>query len=128
MIKNNLIKKQQEDLLNQLDNLEEEIKLINTLKERYDDVKSKLKTSMVEIGKKNKLEQLKWITPKGIQITCSIGKTAEYEEQEVEEFDIERLKQEYPHIYQDCCNRQKKKVLIKSGTSDMLRITMPKDN
>lgn len=115
------------NLLVKIDEFEEKIELINKLTKEYDDLKKKLKSQMVDIGKENNLEQVKWTTPKGIQITCSIGKKAEFEEQEYEEFDMEAFKKEKPNMYEKYLVKKKKQVAIQNASYDRLVITMPKE-
>lgn len=123
----NEILKTSEELLKELDNFEEEIKLIDTLEEKYKEIKTNIKKAMIKIGNENNLDQLKWTTPKGIKITCSIGHIAEIEKQKIQEFDIEKLKKEFPDIYEKCLVEKERSVIVKNATSDTIRITMPKE-
>ena len=122
----NEILKTSEDLLKELDDFEKEIELIDTLKVKYDEIKNNIKKAMIKIGNENNLEQLKWTTPRGIKITCTIGHIAEIEKQKVQEFDIEKLKKEFPEVYEKCLINKEKSVIVKNATSDSLRITLPK--
>lgn len=115
-------------ILNKLDNLEEKIRLADEINKQYDDLKKQIKEKMLEIGKENNLEQLKWTTPNGTQITCSVGHKAEWEDQEIEEFDLEVLKKDYSEIYEKCVVKKNKKVCIKNASNDTLRITLPKND
>ena len=88
----------EKNLLVTIDEFEDKIEVINELTKKYNDLKENLKKQMVSIGKGNDLEQVKWTTPKGIQITCSIGKKAEYKEKEVEVFNMTRFMEEEPEF------------------------------
>ena len=123
----NEITKTTQELLEQVDNFEYEIKLIDQLNKQYNDLKSKIKKAMVEIGSANNLEQIKWTTPKGTKITCSIGHCAEIEKQKVQEFDVEKLKKEFPDIYEKCLVEKEQSIIVKNATSDTLRITLAKE-
>ena len=125
-MENELIKTS-EELLLEIDNFEENIKLIDELTKQYNQIKNDIKKAMVKIGNENNLEQIKWITPKGTKITCSIGHTAEIEKQKVKEFDIEILKNVFPDIYEKCLVEQEKSVIVKNATNDTLRITLAKE-
>lgn len=113
-------------VLKQIDDFEENIELINKLSEEYEDIKSKIKESMIKIGKENKLSQVKWITPKGIQITCSIGQPPIFEKVTESKFDVDILKRDYPEIYEKCCKEITYDNCVKAKTNDVLRITLPK--
>ena len=82
---------------------------------------------MVDIGKDNNLEQVKWITPNGIQITCSIGKKPIFETQEYEEFNMLKFKEEQPQMYEQYLEKRTKDVAVQSGSYDRLVITLPKE-
>ena len=123
----NEITKTTQELLEQLDNFEYEIKLLEQLNKQYTDLKSKIKKAMIDVGKANNLEQIKWTTPKGAKITCSIGHTAEIEKQKVQEFDVEILKKDFPEVYEKCLVEKEKSVITKNATNDTLRITLAKD-
>lgn len=114
-------------LLKQMDDFEEEIRLIETLNKKYNDLKNEIKKAMVQIGREGNLEQLKWTTPKGTKITCSIGHPAEIEKQTQKEFDVELLKKEYPDVYEKCLVEKQRSVIVKNATSDTLRITLGKE-
>lgn len=115
------------NVLVELDNFEDSIKQLNKLTKQYDKLKKKLKSQMVEIGKNNNLEQVKWITPNNIKITCSIGKDAEREDVIEKTFNVELLKEKYPNIYEECCVERKYTKVIEAATSDRLVITLPKE-
>jgi restriction endonuclease S subunit len=115
------------NILAELDSFEDNIKQLNILTKQYDELKKKIKEQMVEIGKNNKLEQVKWITPNNIQITCSIGKEAEREDVKEKTFNVELLKEKYPNIYEECCIDREYTKVIKAATSDRLVITLPKE-
>ena len=113
-------------VLKQIDDFEENIELINKLTKEYEDIKSKIKESMIKIGKENKLSQVKWITPKGIQITCSIGQPPIFEKVTEKKFDVDILKRDYSEIYEKCCKEVIYDNCVKAKTNDVLRITLPK--
>lgn len=115
------------NLLIKLDDFEESIKQIDTLTKQYNEIKNNIKKAMVQIGKENDLEQVKWTTPKGTQITCSIGHTAEIQKVPRKFFDEEYLKRQYPNIYEECCRNIEESVIVKNATNDTLRITLPKE-
>lgn len=115
------------NIIVKIDDFEESIKEINTLTKKYDSLKKEIKEKMIEIGKENNLEQVKWTTPKGIQITCSIGKGAETEEVTEKSFNVETLKEKYPEIYEKCCYERTYTKTIKAASSDRLVITLPKE-
>lgn len=123
----NELVKTNEELLLEIDNFEENIKLIDDLTKKYNQIKNDIKQAMVKVGTENNLEQIKWTTPKGTKITCSIGHTAEIEKQKVQEFDIEILKNVFPDIYEKCLVEKEKSVIVKNATNDTLRITLAKD-
>lgn len=122
----NEIKKRQTDLLNKLDDLEEQIKLFEIFEKEYKKIKEEIKSTMVKIGIENNLEQLKWTTPKGTKITCSIGHCAEFEKETTKVFDIEKLKKDYPDVYEKCLIEKETYKTIKNATNDTLRITLAK--
>lgn len=115
------------NVLVKIDEFEDNIKIINDLTKKYDSLKKELKAEMVKIGKENNLEQVKWITPKGIQITCSIGKDAVIEEVTEKEFSLDTLRKDYPDIYEACCYDRTYNKNIKAASSDRLVITLPKE-
>lgn len=119
--------KQENNILVQIDEFEEKIKLINNLSKEYDKLKKELKEQMVEIGKKNELSQVKWTTPKGIQITLSVGKKPVFETRETEEFNMVRFMEEEPKIYQKYLEKKEREVAIANGSNDRLVITLPKE-
>ena len=119
--------KEENNLLVRIDEFEDQIKLINKLSKDYENLKKEIKREMVEIGKNNNLDQVKWTTPKGIQITCSIGHPAEFEEVTERAFSLETLMKDYPEVYEKCCYDRTYNKNIKSATSDRLVITLPKE-
>lgn len=121
------ITKTQKQLLQEFDNFEESLKLLDMLNKKYDELKKNLKKEMIRIGTENNLDQLKWTTPKGTKITCSIGHCAEFEKQMVKEFDVKVLKEKFPEIYEQCCVEKETSVMIKNATNDTLRITLAKE-
>ena len=122
---NNIVTKEQ--LLQKIDDFEEKIELINKLNKEYDNLKSEIKSIMVQIGRENDLEQIKWTTNKGTKITCSIGKEAEFEKRKVKEFNEAFLKENYPEIYDKCFIEREREIKIKNATNDTLRITLNKE-
>lgn len=123
----NNLEKVNQDLLVKIDNFEEEIRLIDTLTKKYNELKKELKEAMLEYGKSIDAEQVKWTTNNGTKITLSIGHNAEYEEQLVERFNIDILKNDYPEIYEKCIEKSLEKIIVKNPTNDTLRITLPKE-
>lgn len=120
--------KEENKLLVQIDEFEEKIKLIEKYSKEYEAFKKKIKAQMLKIGKESDSSQIKWTTPKGIQITCSIGKKAVYEEQEVEEFNMIKFMEEQPEMYQKYLEKKTRDVVVQSGSNDRLQITLPKEN
>ena len=114
------------NLLVQLDDFEENLQLIDTLTKQYNDLKNNIKKAMVQVGKENDLEHIKWTTPKGTQITCTLGHIAILEKKPKKVFDELKLKKEYPEIYEKCCIERMESVIVKNATSDTLRVTLPK--
>lgn len=115
-------------LIAKIDDLEDRVALASKVIKEYDNLKSQLKEKMLEIGHKNNLEQVKWITPNGTTITCSIGHFPKFEKQVVREFDIETLQEQYPDIYESCCFNIEREVMIEKGSNDILRITPKKED
>jgi hypothetical protein len=120
--------KQENNILVQIDEFEEKIKLINKLSKEYDKLKKEIKEQMVEIGRENELSQVKWATPKGIQITLSVGKKPVFETRETEEFNMVRFMEEEPKIYQKYLEKKEREVAITNGSNDRLVITLPKED
>lgn len=120
--------KQENNILVQIDEFEEKIKLINNLSKEYDKLKKELKEQMVKIGRENELSQVKWTTPKGIQITLSVGKKPVFETRETEEFNMVRFMEEEPKIYQKYLEKKEREVAITNGSNDRLVITLPKED
>lgn len=114
-------------LMVQIDEMEDDIKLANELNDKYEDMKAKIKSAMIRIGKDNDLTQVKWTTPKGIQITCSIGQKPIFEKVTESRFDIDILKKDYPEIYEKCCKEITYDNCVKAKTNDRLVITLPKE-
>ena len=119
--------KEENNLLVQIDEFEENIKKISELSNQYETLKSNIKEQMLKIGKENNMTQVKWITPKGIKITCSIGKKPIFETQEYKEFNLVKFKQEQPQMYEQYLEKRTKEVAITNGSSDRLTITLPKE-
>jgi len=126
-IANELVEEKEENLLVKLDAMEENIKLADSITKEYNKIKKTLKEQMLSYGKSNNLEQIKWVTPKGIKITLSVGRDEITEEQEVNEFKEEILKEKYPKIYEECCVKETKIITLENGSNDRLVITLPKD-
>lgn len=118
---------EQTSSLVKIDEFEEKIKLINELTKKYDKLKKEIKEKMLEAGKKVDAEQIKWTTPKGIKITLSIGKPAEFEKHITEVFNMEKLEKEYPEAFKNCMEKVEKDVCIKNASNDRLVITLPKE-
>ena len=119
---------EQTSSLVKIDEFEEKIKLIDKLTKEYNKLKSEIKGQMIEAGKKINVEQVKWTTPKGIKITCSIGKPAEFEEVVEKQFNLEILMREYQEIYEKCCVEHTTNKCIKNASNDRLVITLPKED
>ena len=112
------------NLLVKIDGFEDKIKQLNKLNKEYDELKKEIKASMLKIGKENELRQVKWTTPNGIQITCSVGQPAEYGKIEI--LNTTKLMNEYRDIYEKCL--EEKETITKSASSDRLVITLPKED
>lgn len=117
----------EKNTLTKLDEFEENIKLLNKLDKEYKILKDKIKKEMLELGKNQGVEQLKWTTPKGIKITLSIGKRPEFEEIVEKKFSEVKLASEYPEIYEACKVEVKTNKEISKGSNDRLVITLPKE-
>lgn len=117
---------EENNVLVKIDEFEEQIELINKLTKEYDKLKKDIKEEMLKIGKINNLDQVKWTTPKGIKITCSVGQPAIIETTTEEAFNIEKLKEEFPEVYKQCCYMRTYDKNIKSASNDRLVITLPK--
>ena len=114
-------------LLIRIDELEQQLKEADKIQEEYKEIKEQLKKSMVEIGKKYCQDKVKWITPGGTQITCSIGKPATFKEEIREELSTEMLREKFPEAYQACLIAKKHSVCTSNATNDTLRITLKKE-
>ena len=119
--------KQEESLLVQIDLLEDKIRIIDEYSKKYKDLKEKIKEQMLVIGRETNATQVKWITPKGIKMTCSIGKAPIYETKEVEEFNMIKFMEEQPKIYEKYLEKKTRNVVVQNGSSDRLTITLPKE-
>ena len=124
----NSVTKSEKQLLEELDSMEESIRLLDVLDSKYKALKSNLKASMVKTAIENGIDQIKWTTPRGTMVTCSIGHPAEIEKRPAKRFDVEKLKKEYPDIYDKCCEDVQDSVIIKNATSDTLRVTFSKED
>ena len=122
-----LIEIPERNILTTLDSMEENIRLADKITKEYSDIKKQLKDKMLDYGKKNNLEQIKWITPKGIKITLSVGREEQIETRQEKVFSDELLRQKYPQIYEECCVMKDREVTIKAGSNDRLVVTMPKE-
>lgn len=122
-----MIEEKKNNLLAQIDKLEDRIEEAQKTIKEYEDLKSQIKKAMVEVGTATGAEQLKWITPGGTKITCSIGHCAEFEKQMIEELDQEKLKAFYPEAYKNCLVQKERSVMIKNATNNTLRITPAKE-
>jgi len=114
------------DILVRIDQFEDKIREIDKLTKQYDALKKEIKGQMVTIGKEHGLTQVKWITPNGTQITCSIGQLEETKEITEKRFNADILKEKYPDIYNECCVDRTYLSVIKAKGNDTLRITLPK--
>ena len=114
------------ELMVQIDSMEDDIKHAKEINDKYEDMKDKIKSAMIRLGKENDLTQVKWTTPKGIQITCSIGQKPIFEKVTEERFNEMILKSKYPEIYQECCEEVTYDSCVKAKTNDRLVITLPK--
>ena len=114
------------NILIRIDEFEDKIREIDKLTKQYDALKKEIKSQMVNIGKEHGLSQVKWITPNGTQITCSIGQPEETKEITEKRFSEDKLKEKYPEIYKECCVDRTYLSVIKAKGNDTLRITLPK--
>lgn len=114
-------------LMVQVDDFEEQVQAAKKVIDKYDEIKDTIKKKMVEIGKANDLTQVKWTTPKGIQITCSIGQKPIFEKVTEQRFDVEILKKEYPEVYEKCMKEVTYDNCVKAKSYDRLVVTLPKD-
>ena len=114
-------------LILKVDELEKKIIDANKIVKEYDELKKQLKDKMLEIGHKNNLDQVKWTTPNGTSITCSIGKRPVWEKQKQMVFKEDILKEKYPDIYTQCLKEEEHNILIEKGSNDILRITPKKE-
>ena len=114
------------NLLQALDAIEEQIVEAVRITTQYEEIKKEIKKAMVEAGIASGADQIKWTTPGGTKITCSIGHCAEFEKQIVKEFDIEKLKTFHPDIYEACMVEKEKSVMIRNASNNTLRITPAK--
>lgn len=116
-----------QELMLKIDQLEEDIAGATKIIKEYDEIKKLLKDKMIEIGHKNNLEQVKWKTPGGTTITCSIGRKPVWEKQKQMIFKEDILKEKYPDIYTQCLREEEHNVCIEKGSNDILRITPKKE-
>ena len=114
-------------VLQKLDEFEENLRQLEILQKQEKKLKAEIKEQMLKAGKVHNLEQIKWTTPKGIKITCSIGKPAEFEKRIEKKFNIEKLMKDYPEIYENCSEEKEVSVCIKNASNDRLVITLPKE-
>lgn len=122
-----MIEETKKNLLAQIDNLEERLEEAQKTIKEYEDIKAEIKKAMVDAGIASGADQIKWTTPGGTKITCSIGHCAEFEKQMVEELDVEKLKAFYPETYNSCLVKKERSVMIKNATNNTLRITPAKE-
>ncbi len=109
-----------------LDNLEEKIQLAEVIDKEVDTIKKNIKAAFVKFGNENNLTQVKLTTPKGIKLTCSIGKKAVFEEVTEKQFSLETVMKDYPEVYEKCCIERTYNKVIESATNDRLVVTTPK--
>ena len=119
---------EQTSSLVKIDEFEEQIKLIDKLTKEYNTLKKEIKEQMIEAGKKINVDQVKWTTPKGIKITCSIGKPAEFETVKESVFSEAMLADKYPDIWKECHIEKEVNKTIKNASNDRLVITLPKES
>ena len=119
--------KNNENMLIKIDEFEENIKVLNELTKKYEKLKKEIKDAMLKIGKENQLDQIKWTTPKGIKITCSVGNQAIFEKKVEKEFSLNKLMEEYKDIYEKCLIEKEKEICVKKASNDRLVITLPKE-
>ena len=81
--KENNLEVKEKNILTKIDDFEENIKLLNKLDKEYKALKDKIKKQMLELGKTNNVDQLKWTTPKGIKIT--LGNAIHYDAEALEQ-------------------------------------------
>ena len=110
-----------------LDEFEEKIKELDKLNKQYKDIKDNIKKAMLKVAKEQNLEQVKWTTNKGIKITLSVGQEEILEEKIEKEFNISKLQDKYPEIYEEFLEDKKRLITIKNASNDRLVVTMPKD-
>ena len=115
------------NVLATLDAFEEKIKVLNDLTKQYNEIKKQIKSAMLKIANENNLEQVKWVTPKDIKITLSVGKEPEFERVTKKELNQEKLQKEYPNVYEECLEDKEIVETISNGSSDRLVITLPKE-
>lgn len=114
------------ELLVSLDEMQEAITIAEQVNKKYDELKKEIKRQMVKVGQENNLEQIKWTTPNGTKITLTLGHCAEIEHETIKVFSEDKLKEQYPQIYEECLIERQKEKVIKNATSDTLRITLAK--
>lgn len=119
--------KNNENMLIKIDEFEENIKVLNELTKKYEKLKKEIKDAMLKVGKENQLNQIKWTTPKGIKITCSVGNQAIFEKKVEKEFSLNKLMEEYKDIYEKCLIEKEKEICVKKASNDRLVITLPKE-
>ena len=117
----------QTSLLAKVDEFEEKLIELEKLKKEETAFKDELKTAMLKLANETNAEQLKWTTNKGIKITLSVGKEAEFEKVVEETFDEKYLKEKYPEIYKECLKPTEKLKTIRNMSYDRLVITLPKE-
>lgn len=104
------------ELSNQVVVLENELKAYKEIEKKYNDFKSKLFKCMEEYGIKS------WSTNNGTKITRIA--TTEDTTLEVDEFNVEKLKEENLEIYNKYIE---KKIITKKGRKGFVSITLPKE-
>ena len=119
--------KNENQIIQKIDEFEEQIRTLNGLTKKYDKLKKEIKENMLKKAKDSLATQLKWITPKGIKVTLSVGTKAEYETKEVEEFNIIKFMEEEPEMYEKYLEKKTREVVTKTGSNDRLVVTLPKE-
>ena len=121
-----MIEVEDSKLLVRLDELDEQISYAKMVMEEYEELKKNLKKVMSNACEQVNADQLKWETPNGTKITFSKGHIAEIEKEKTQKFNVEKLQQEYPDVYEKCLEEVEISVIKKNATSDTIRITQRK--
>ena len=107
-----------EVLINQVEELETEVKE----KKKLEDMLKKVKQSLVDEIEKRNLLQFTWTTPNETKLTYV---SAVEPKEEVEHKFCEGLfKQDHPDLYEEYCRDL---IDVKSGRKSYVRVTLPKE-